>query len=171
VTTTKQPSIASVIWGFFREQGAKGATADEVLEHYPDWPYQTTTARINGLKNSGLLVRDPSKRIRKTRKGRSAEVWVVPKGAKFDPKRYNEKKPQTVPPPSVTPTATVTAGPCTEPHFSDEEKALLKVCYVYKEHTFKETPDDQKKATNLLFNILDAIEELPKGEAGACGPG
>lgn len=83
-------SVAERIWWFIRDRGARGASADEVLETFPDIGHTTATARIHGLKHAGLIVRHPEKIVRKTRKGRTAEVWVVRRGVKF--KRGQEPK-------------------------------------------------------------------------------
>lgn len=151
----RQPSIASLIWKYFHDCGARGATADEVLEHFPGWPYQTATARINGLKNNGLLVRDPLSRVRKTRKGRPAEVWVATK-EHFNAATYHEKR-QARPAPKVISS------------ISSEEKAVLAACYDYRRHPFDDSKESNDKAAALLNTVFDRIIDLPEDQA--CEPG
>lgn len=67
-------SDAHVILEHIRACGANGCTADEVIVAL-DLPYNSATARMRGLKDSGLIV--ASGEVRKTRSGCKAQCWVA----------------------------------------------------------------------------------------------
>jgi hypothetical protein len=66
--------LRAKVIGYIREQGAYGATSDEVEEAL-GLSHQTISARITEAKADGTLV--PSGMRRKTRSGRNAAVLIT----------------------------------------------------------------------------------------------
>lgn len=139
-------SVARQVWEFIREQGPRGAIADEVLQQFPALGHTTVTARIHGLKAVGLITRHPEKRVRKTRKGRTAEVWVVPHGTVFDTSRYEKR---------VRPSEPRTA-PCSRPHVTEAELELLALARAYGEMN----SENEHKVDGAISALFDKIVKV-----------
>ena len=68
-------SVLNRVFAFYKSQGEIGATNDEVSFSL-GIPIQTICARKRELELKGLIV--PANRMRKTRRGRFAEVYIEP---------------------------------------------------------------------------------------------
>ncbi len=141
-------SVAALIWEFIRSRGPRGVIADEVLAHYvPEIEHTTVTARIHGLKQAGILVRHPEKLVRKTRKGRTAEVWVVPRGARFE--RYREQR-------ITKPENVIDVPGCDRAHVTEPELELLEAARTYGELGY----DDEDKLDAAMTRLFDLIVKV-----------
>ena len=154
VTSTDKQSVAHRIWTFIASRGSVGVIADAVLAQFPELGHTTVTARIHGLKHAGLIVRHPEGLVRKTRKGRPAEVWVVPPRTKFDPKKYREPK-RLQKAQDVAESAT-NGTPCNHPHVTKEELELLALARAYGELG----PHDEPKVDGAINALFDKIIEV-----------
>lgn len=72
----KAPTLRAKVLDFIKKQRWRGATDDEI-EVALDMRHQTASARRRELVLAGLVRATDMKR--KTRSGRSATVWAVPK--------------------------------------------------------------------------------------------
>lgn len=152
-------SVAERIWDYIFSKGPRGAIADEVLAEFPELGHTTITARIYGLKHANLIVRHPESLVRKTRKGRTAEVWVVRRGVKFDPKKYREPKP---PPLAAPPSDPTPSKPCLRRHVTDDEFELLELAREYgeMEATKIGNVEHENKVDTLLSALFDKIVKV-----------
>lgn len=87
---SKSRGTAKAIFDFALLQGSHGVTADEIITVFAVRE-STITARIKGLKDSGLLV--STSMTRPTRTGCPAAVFVVPAGADFSSYRESKTRP------------------------------------------------------------------------------
>lgn len=69
----KAPQIREKVYRYIHEQGARGATADEVQAAL-GLPHQTGAPRVTELARMGRIIRTGDKR--KTRHGRNAGVYI-----------------------------------------------------------------------------------------------
>jgi hypothetical protein len=151
-------TTASRIWEFIQAQGTQGAIADEVLAKFPSVKHTTVTARIHALKHSGLIVRHPEKKHRKTRSGRHAEVWVVPRGAQF--KNYREPQNGRLQKPQNVAESVALVEPCNLPHVTEAERELLALARKYGEADHNDTKIDD--VIDTLFNTIVQVYPPPK---------
>jgi hypothetical protein len=157
-------TTAQRIWEFIFSKGPQGAIADEVLASMPELGHTMVTARIYGLKHARLIVRHPDGIVRKTRKGRTAEVWVVRRGVRFNPEKYREPKAALAPPPSDT----TPSKPCLRRHVTEEEFELLELARSYGETPSPKLGDVQGEAQidgiiSALFDKICQVYPVKKG--------